>query len=364
MLSKKLTNLGIDMRASSFKDGAYTGLLWPHYELVDALSSRPKVHSAGRYLESDLRSVFRTHLIQAEVGSVTWDAELGSFELSDFQSPWPVRVAADLGLFKLRKGDTLVDSSRAKHLVDLAVAVYPMYALAVEETIQATVGSVETLTGVTNLCGSRPRVTLETALTLGICTSPAKAPCPTILFVWRVQETALVAAVPGLLTPTGRSVPTSHTTMIKVHRSGLWNFVQPYIKGIRGSILHDPITRPKLTGNNPHTTSELTKAATLLRLANEKGDRLASTSTESLGDVDYIEWTVGTSQAFATMCPREQNKTPFRVPLPLITALTDHIWSSRRLDEYSAGRDRVFGRCFLEARPSGYSRPRKRCGGW
>jgi len=311
-----------------------------------------------------VRSVFRTHLLQAEVGSVTWDAELGASELADFQSPWPIRVAADMGLYRLRDGDHLVDRSRARYLSELAVAVYPMYALAVEETIQATVGSVETLAGVTAICGSRPKATLETALTLGICTSPASAPCPTILFIWRVKETALVAPKPGLLTPMGRRVPTSHVTMVKVHRSGLWNYVQPYIKGIRGSILHDPITRPKHTGDNPHTTTDLTKAATLLRLANEKGDRLASTSTESVGEIEYVEWTVGTSTAFAAMCPQEQNKTPFRVPLPLITALTDHIWSSRRLDEYSAGRDRVFGRCFLEARPAGYSRPRKRCGGW
>jgi len=363
-LATWLTTLGLTMRGCAYKDGAFNGMLWPHHELVHSMASRPVVHSQGRFLESDLRSVFRTHLLQSEVGTVTWDAELGETQLSDFHSPWPVRVAVDLCLLKVRSGDQMVCRSRARHLAELAVAVYPIYALAVEETIQVTVGSVETLTGVTQMCGSRPRVTLETALTLGICTSPATAPCPTLLFVWRVQETALVSPRPGLLTPRGRPVPPAHTTLVGVHRSGLWNYVQPYIKGIRGSKLHDPFTVPKHTEDNPHTTQELARAATLLRLAHEKGDRIASMSSDSVGEVDYVEWKIGTLPAFAAMCPAEQNKTPFRVPLPLITSLADHLWSSRRLDEYSAGRDRVLGRCFLEAKPTGYSHSRKRCGGW
>jgi len=151
-LCAAFVRLGLSPTSALAKPRAFEYLLWPHLDLLKNLSSIPFLKAPGLYLASDVSAVFRSAVISCETAVITWDAELGVSTLSDYSSSWIARLCHHRGLLVV-SNDPMVELD-SKRLLDVAVCIYPTFALAVEETIQVTLGSAQNAPGLLALTQS------------------------------------------------------------------------------------------------------------------------------------------------------------------------------------------------------------------
>jgi len=348
-LSAAFKRLGLSPTTALSKPRAFEYLLWPHMDILHALSSRPYLKAPGLYLASDISAVFRSAVISCETALVTWDAELGTSVLSDYDSSWIAKLCHHRGLLAV-PNDPMVslDSDR---LLDVAKRIYPTFALAVEETIQVTLGSALNNPGLLALTQSdvASRI-LAAALTVSVCSTSDSISQPTFSFLWHpLPQNVRLAPKPGLVSACRQSIPEDMTTVITVHRSGLWPFVQPYISELFGSSISDASILPAHKSGTLATTADLAHTATLMRIATQQGARVFGEHRTSRRLVSYVELTVTTVRAYGIHGPAEQLTAPFKAPLSLIYCLCKELRTNRAYQSFTAAGVKLLARDFASS---------------
>jgi len=348
-LSAAFTRLGLSPSSVLSKPCAFEYLLWPHLDLVHALSSRPYFNAPGLYLASDVSAVFRSAVISCETALVTWDAELGVSTLSDYGSSWIARLCHHRGVLNVLH-DPMVELDSAR-LLDVAVRIYPTFALAVEETIQVTLGSALNAPGLLALTQSdvASRI-LAAALTVSVCSTSDSISQPTFSFTWHpLPQAGPLVPQPDLVSVSRQTIPAGMTTVITVHRSGLWPFVQPYISELSGSTISDASTLPAHKSGTLSATGDLAHTATLMRIATQQGARVFGEHRTSHHLVSYVELTVTTNQMYGIHGPADQLTAPFKAPLSLISCLCKELRTDRAYQSFTAAGVKLLARDFASS---------------
>jgi len=336
-LALYLDELGLQMANGSRKPGAFLPVLWPHIELVSGLGSKPYSTFGDPHFSSDVSSVFRSYVAQCETGPPPWEEHLGEVYVMDYSSPWLTRAMGVLGLYKHKiRQDACVSAVYSK-ISELAVAVFPAFALALEETVQTTIGSSSNTSTLIREGASLQAAVLPAALTLSMSTSMPGEAYPTTLFTWSVAtEGAGHPAVAALDDDAGRPISPAILVPLHIYRSGLWQFVQPYISGM--SLC--PYTGLLEVGKHAsyyaqQSTTELNKMAETLRFVSCLGGRLYSKVLAYEYEREtFFEWIHAPPTLLGGLGPLEQSQAAYRAPTLLLVSTCSDMRSTVRLTTY------------------------------